>query len=305
MNKEMPTLFWTGKISLPLKILLNTSNLIAWITGNARDTFAMKQRMKNGYNGKYSDYIHRYDELGLSHYIKISQKLIEKVDCKDKKIVDVGCGTGILSLIALKSGLAKLICVDISELMLEKCKAKIVAEGYSNDFVDFHEADAERLPFDDNSFDVVLSNMILGMIPNQLSMIKELTRVLRIGGTIALSAHGPEHYMEAIEAGVKSMNLRYFLGHRMEFWPRDEQEIKSFFVKAGLKNIQTDRLKWRDEFQNGRDVFDFFATTSSLWWYDRLPMESREKETAKSIQYFQRKKIKSISSDIVIAYGIK
>lgn len=301
----MPTLFWTGKISLPLKLMVNMGSLIAWITGNARNTSAMKQRMKNGYNGKYSDYIHRYDELGSSHYVKISKKLIEKVDCNGKKVIDVGCGTGILSLIALEKGVAKMICVDMSKLMLEKCKEKITAEGYSDELIEFHEADAEKLPFDDNSYDVVLLNMVLGMIPNQLATIAELTRVLRSGGTIALSAHGPAHYMEAIEAMLKVMTMRYFLGHRFEFWQRDENEVKSLFMKAGLKNIHTERIIWIDEFKNGNEVFDFFASTSSLWWYDKLPPELREKEAKKTREYFQNKEITSITSDVVLAYGIK
>jgi len=301
----MPSLFWTGKISLPLKLMLNMGSLIAWITGNATDTSAMKQRMKRGYNGKYSDYIHRYDELGSSHYIKISKKLIEKVVCEGKKVIDVGCGTGILSLIALEEGAAKITCVDISKFMLEKCKEKSIAKGYSADLISFHEGDAERLPFADSIFDIVFFNMVLGLIPNQQATIKELTRVARPGGTIALSTHGPMHYMEASEACVKSMNFRYFLGHRMEFWPRDEKEIKIFFMYAGLDSIQTDRLTWIDEFENGSEVFDFFASTTSLWWYDRLPLELREKETEKTREYFQRKKINSITSDVVLAYGIK
>jgi len=49
------------------------------------------------------------------------------------------------------------------------------------------------------------------------------------------------------------------------------------------------------------EVFDFFASTSSLWWYDRLPLELREKETEKTREYFQRKEIKSITSDVVLA----
>jgi ubiquinone/menaquinone biosynthesis C-methylase UbiE len=301
----MPTLFWTGKISLPLKLMVNMGSLIAWITGNARNTSAMKQRMKNGYNGEYSDYIHRYDELGSSHYAKISKKLIEKVDCSGKEVIDVGCGTGILSLIAMEKGAAKMTCVDMSKLMLEKCKAKIIAEGYSDKLIKFHEADAERLPFDDKCYDVVLLNMVLGMIPNQQATITELARVLRPNGTIALSAHGPGHYMEAIEAGLKIMTMRYFLGHRFEFWQRDENEVQSLLINAGLKDIHTERLTWIDEFENGREVFDFFASTSSLWWYDRMPPDLREKETEKTREYFQRKEIKSITSDVVLAYGLK
>ena len=301
----MPTIFWTGKISLPLRLMVNMGCIIAWITGNARDSFAMKERMKDGYNGKYSDYINKYDELASFQFEKISNTLIQKIDLVDKEVVDVGCGTGILSLIALAKGAAKMSCVDMSTLMLEKCRKKLATEGYSEDLVSFHEGDAERLPFDDDTYDVVFLNMVLGMVPNQQAAIKELTRILRPGGTIALSAHGPAHYMEAVEAVVKSMNMRYFLGHRFEFWPRDENEIKSFFMNAGVDNIQTERLTWIDEFEDGGEVFDFFASTSGLWWYHRLPPDIRNKETEKTRTYFQRKNVTKMSSDVVFAFGSK
>ena len=285
--------------------MVNMGSIIAWITGNARDSAAMKERMKDGYNGKYSNYINKYDELASFHYEKISNALIQKIECNGKEIVDVGCGTGILSFIALEKGAAKMSCVDISKLMLEKCREKSITRGYADNLISFHEGDAERPPFNDATYDVVLSNMILGMVPNQQATITELTRILRPGGTIALSAHGPAHYREAIEAVVKSMNMRYFLGHRIEFWPRDEKEIRTFFTNAGLDNIQTERLTWIDEFENGGEVFDFFASTSGLWWYHRLPPEIRNKETEKTRTYFQRKSVTEITSDVVFAYGLK
>lgn len=301
----MPTLFWTGKISLPLRLMVNMGSIIAWITGNARDSYVMKERMKDGYNGKYSDYIHKYDELASFHYEKISNILIQKVDCNGKEVIDVGCGTGILSFIALDKGASRISCVDISKSMLEKCKEKSITKGYSDDLISFHEGDAEKLPFSHSTFDIVFLNMVLGMVPNQQATITELTRILRRGGTIALSTHGPAHYMEAIEACVKSMNMRYFFGHRMEFWPRDEKEIKTFFMNAGLDNIQTERETWIDSFKNGGEVFDFFASTSGLWWYHRLPPEIRNKETEKTRTYFQSKNITKITSDVVFAFGTK
>jgi SAM-dependent methyltransferase len=77
--------------------------IIAWITGNARDSYAMKERMKDAYDGKYSNYINKYDELTSFHYEKVSNTLIQKIDCNGKEVVDVGCGTGILSFLALES----------------------------------------------------------------------------------------------------------------------------------------------------------------------------------------------------------
>lgn len=301
----MTTLFWTGKVSLQLRLLLNMGSIVAWITGNARNSAAMKERMKDGYNGKYSDYINKYDELASFHYEKISNTLLQKIDCNGKVVADVGSGTGILSFMALEKGASKVSCVDISKLMLEKCREKSITKGYNEDSISFHEGDAERLPFDDSTYEVVLLNMVLGMIPNQQETITELTRILRPGGTIALSAHGPMYYMEAIEAGVKSMSIRYFLGHRFEFWPRDENKIKSFFVKAGLDNIKTERLTWIHKFENGGEMFDFFASTSGLWWYHRLPAEIRNKETEKIRNYFIRKNIIEITSDVVFATGRK
>jgi ubiquinone/menaquinone biosynthesis C-methylase UbiE len=301
----MPALLWTGKISLPLRLMVNMGSIIAWITGNARHSSVMKERMKDGYNGKYSDYIHKYDELGSVHYEKISNKLIQKIDFNGKEVVDVGCGTGILSFIALEKGASKISCVDISKIMLEKCREKSITKGYTDDLISFHEGDAEKLPFNDAAFDIVLLNMVLGIVPNQQATITELTRILRPGGTIALSAHGPMHYMEAIEASVKSMNMRYFFSHRFEFWPRGENDIKTFFMNAGLDNVQTGRLTWIDEFEDGGEVFDFFASTSALWWYHRLPPEIRNRETEKTRSYFQRKNINKITSDVVFAYGSK
>ena len=212
--------------------------------------------------------------------------------------------TGILSFMALEQGVSKLSCIDLSKSMLDKCREKSIAKGYNN-IISFYEACAEQLPFPDNSFDIIFSNMVLGMIPNQLATINELKRILRPGGTIAISVHGPDHYKEAIEAGLESLKIRYYLSHRLEYWPRDEKKIKTFFIKAGLDNIRTKRLSWIDKFEDGGQVFDFFAASTGLWWYHRLPQEIRNKEAEKTRIYFQKRKVSQITSDVVFATGLK
>lgn len=165
----------------------------------------------------------------------------------------------------LEKGIKKISCVDISKFMLDKCKKKSIDKGYPNEVISFHEGDVEKLAFRDSSFNIVFCNMVLGMVPNQQVAINELTRILRSGGTLALSIHGPTHLIEPIEALVKSMNNRFYFAHRFEFWPRDERKVKMFFMKAGLDKIKTKRLTLTDEFENGGELFDFFASTSGLW----------------------------------------
>lgn len=68
---------------------------------------------------------------------------------------------------------AKKVCgTDISEYMLDVLKKKIEVEGYHPDAVDVILADAENLPFNNDVFDVVVSSMVFGLVPNQEKMIK-------------------------------------------------------------------------------------------------------------------------------------
>ena len=101
------------------------------------------------------------------------------------------------------------------------------------------------------------------------------------------------------------MNLRYFFDHRFEFWPRDEKKMKRYFIHAGLENIKTERLIWKDDYDDGSEVFDFFASTTGLWFYHRLPPKLRNKEAERMRNYFSRKQITSVTSDVVIVYGEK
>ena len=222
----MPPVFWTGKLSLRMKWLENINCLLAWMTGNVRDTVAMKKRIKLGYEGACSNHVTRYDELGLEQYTKIATLLLEGADLRGKEVLDVGCGTGILSLLALKQGAAKLTCGDLSEYMLGQCRKKISAQGFTEERVDFRQLDAESLTDDGKSFDAVISGMLIGLVPNQGKVVAEMARVLRPKGILAISTHGPDYFWETSDATFRAIPKRYVIGYRIEYWPRKEEEIR-------------------------------------------------------------------------------
>ncbi len=70
--------------------------------------------------------------------------------------------------------------VDFSPSMLAHARAGAAEAGASN--LEFHEAEGQRLPFDDGTFDVVLVNGIFNINPNRLGIFQELARVIRPGG---------------------------------------------------------------------------------------------------------------------------
>ena len=301
----MTKMFWTGKLSLPMTLMVNANNILAWLTGNARNKAAMKDRVRQGYEGAFSEHVTKYDELGMQFQIRAATAQLEGMDLQGKDVLDVGCGTGVISLLALQKGAAKVVCGDISNYMLELARAKADMQGYSVDRMDFRQLDAESLPFEDASFDVVMTGMALGLFPDQDKAVKEMVRVLRPGGLLSVGAHGPEHYWEACDASFRAVNKRYVLGYRLEFWPLKEEEVRGLLVKAGVVDIATRRLTWRNAFKSGGEAYDFFAAITSNFWYAKFPLKKREEESRKTRHYFDREGVVGITDDVILAYGRK
>ena len=300
----MPVLFWTGTLSPPLKLMVNFSNLLAWITGNARDTVAMKQRVKKGYEGACTDHVTRYDKQGQKHYNRIASELLKKVNLQDKEVLDVGCGTGIVSITALEQGAEKVVCGDQSDYMLDQCRMKAGALNYGPDQIDMRQLDAESLPFNDNSFDVVISSMVLGIVPDQDKVVAEMYRVLRPGGSVAFSTHGPSHYMEGIAATFKAASI-YTFGYRIEFWPRKEQDIRRMLEQAEFVDVRTSRQVWQDTFESSDNAYDFWSSTSAAWWYAKFPQNKIAEDERKARRSFERNRVTEITQDVIFAYGRK
>lgn len=105
-----------------------------------------------------------------------------------QKVLDVGCGTGVVAVTAGQAG-AHTRGIDLTPELLERARNN--ARLASLD-IDFREGDAEALPFDDEVFDVVLSQFGHMFAPRPMVVLAEMLRVLKPGGTIAFATWPPE-----------------------------------------------------------------------------------------------------------------
>ena len=107
------------------------------------------------------------------------------------RVLDVACGTGVVSITAAKLG-AHVTGLDLTPELLERARenARISEVG-----VEFHEGDAEALPFSNECFDVVLSQFGHIFAPRPELAVSEMLRVLKPGGTIAFATWPPELYV--------------------------------------------------------------------------------------------------------------
>jgi SAM-dependent methyltransferase len=101
---------------------------------------------------------------------------------KGAKVLDVACGTGNQSLPAARLG-ADVTGIDIAPNLIDQAKENAEKAGLS---IKFEVGDAEALPYDEASFDVVMSMFGAMFAPRPDIVVKELTRVCRPGGLIAM-----------------------------------------------------------------------------------------------------------------------
>lgn len=103
-------------------------------------------------------------------------------------VLDVACGTGVVAVTAARLG-ARVTGLDLTPELLARAREN---SAIANVEIEWHEGDAEALPFADASYDVVVSQFGHMFAPRPEVVVAEMLRVLRPGGTIAFATWPPE-----------------------------------------------------------------------------------------------------------------
>ena len=152
-------------------------------TVGARD--GLKTRLKEIWTAGDYDRFSRYMEGSAREFY---ERLPITPGCQ---LLDVACGSGQLALMAAKDGV-EVTGVDIAGNLVGRAKSRAQAEGLHTRF---EEADAEALPFEDASFDVVVSLIGAMFAPQPQLVAQELLRVCAPGGTIAMANWTPQGFI--------------------------------------------------------------------------------------------------------------
>lgn len=143
----------------------------------------------DGYDAKWGI---DFGEIGRDQVSAKLRKALDGAEPRFGDALEIGSGTGYFSLNLLAGGMIERVtCTDISPGMLKRLRSNADLLGLEVETV---ETDAERLPFESSSFDLVLGHAVLHHIPDLAQAAAEFLRVLRPGGTVAFcgepSAHG-------------------------------------------------------------------------------------------------------------------
>ena len=185
----------------------------------------------------------------------VGETLAEAADVRaGEQVLDVAAGNGNATLAAARR-FADVTSTDYVEALLDKARMRAAADGLT---AQFQVADAERLPFDDASFDVVMSTFGVMFTPDHATAASEMLRVVRPGGRIALANWTPGGFIGRLfriigayvppPQGVKSPSL----------WGTEPHIVELF--GPGATQLRCERRHFVFRYRSAAHWLDIFRT---------------------------------------------
>jgi SAM-dependent methyltransferase len=173
-----------------------------------------------------------------------------------EKVLDVACGSGNAALAAARRAWGNTTGADFVPALLERGRERAASERLEVEFV---EADAQDLPFDDAGFDVVMSIFGVMFAPDQEKAAAELLRVVKPGGRIGVASWCPDGGL----AGLFGAIFKHTGGPPPGLMPPvlwgTEERVRELFGD-GVSEIRFQRRPSRQGFFSADHYLDFFRT---------------------------------------------
>jgi len=207
----------------------------------------MNDKIKQGFSASAKKY-----DLFSGLHREIADKLLDKIKegPKPSALLDVGCGTGYLTIKAKEyfSG-SKIIGVDFSQAMLNVANLK-------HDSIAWVLTDAHRLPFSDGCFNIVVSNLAYQWANDLSQVFTEARRVMASNGILVCTLFGYDTCQELFQSLVEAKPgaLRFV---RLP----DELQIRKALVASGFKSPRVDVECIKREF---KDMHELMAWLKSI-----------------------------------------
>jgi len=188
----------------------------------------------------WDEVVEGYEEAATALTGSFIEPLLEKAGLRaGEQVLDVAAGTGVLSLAAAGRG-AEVLATDFSPGMIDKLRAKIRHGGV--DGITAEVMDGQALALPEGRFDVAFSNFGMIFFPDPYRGLREMRRVLRPGGRVAVSAWSAPQRIEFLDVllrAIRRVEPDFDLG-TPPVWLRfqDPDYLQQTLEQAGYRDVQ-------------------------------------------------------------------
>lgn len=215
-----------------------------------------------------------------------------------ERVLDVGCGTGVVARLAAAQvgATGSVVGLDVNPRMLAVARAEAVREGAA---IAWHEGRAEALPFADGSFDLVLCQFALMYFADRRAAMGEMHRVLADGGRLALSVwqgldrhpfYESLHLVFEERLGMSSLAEIFALG--------DPAALRALMTQGGFHRIGVEPVMMTARFPNpdGFLAGEIESDTAAIPSMQRLD-EREWRQITEAIRAEMEKPLQDVSQD--------
>ena len=226
-----------------------------------------------------------YPTMVETFLLPLGPRLVEACGIgPDMRVLDVAAGTGNASLPAAQAG-ASVTASDLTPELLEAGRRRAEAEGLE---LEWAEADAEALPFEDESFDVVMSSIGAMFAPHHQDVADELVRVCRPGGTIGMLNWTPEGMIGALFRTMGPFAPPPPPGAQPPpLWGSEDHVRELFGERVDLRTLERDALEIT-AFEHPRDYGEHFKAYygPTIAAQANARRDGREAELEEAVDHF-------------------
>jgi ubiquinone/menaquinone biosynthesis C-methylase UbiE len=250
-----------------------------------------------------------FDDGPLAFWDRYGRRTIERLGLKPGSVVlDVGCGSGASAIPAAKvvGPHGRVVGVDLADRLLAMARAKAVGQNLQN--IEFRQADMEALGYPDASFDAVVCVFAIFFVPDMVRQVRELWRMVRLGGQLAITTWGPRMFepgSAAWWAAVKQ--FRPDLHTAFNPWERitTPQAISQLLTDSGIQQAKITAEDGQQVLQSLDEWWTVVQGSGYRWTLEQMDDETIALVRDMNLKALRDNETKSIETNVIYATATK
>ena len=264
-----------------------------------------KKKAATTYNAA-SDF---YDHPANTFWGRYGRRTVERLKlARGERVLDVCCGSGASALPAAEivGPDGAVVGVDLAENLLELARAKAKQHGLTN--IQFQSGDLMRLPFEEGSFDIVVCVFGIFFVPDMEAALRELKRVVRNSGRVAVTTWGPRFFEPASTAFWNSIrDVRPDLYKGFNPWDRisEVDAVIDLLAGAGLSDVTAVAESDTQAVNAPEDWWAMIMGSGFRGTVEQLSPEERDRVRSANLDFIQRTSLRELEANVVYATAVR
>jgi len=250
-----------------------------------------------------------FDAPPLGFWARYGRRTVERLALKPgAKILDVACGTGASALPAAEAvgSTGSVVGVDLASRLLVQARTKARRSGLAN--VEFVEADMTSLDYPDAHFDAVICVFGVFFVPDMESLVAELCRMVRPGGTLAVTTWGPRIFAPGYQVWNEAVRtVRPELHAAYSPWDRitTPDAVRALFRHARVADVAVEAEDGYQALASPEDFWTIVLGSGLRWTVEQLGADAAEQVKQAVVEQLASRAVDRVETNVIYAVATR